>query len=128
MSNRHFLLVDDEAYLTTLVAQALKKRGDTVEVARDGNLAIAAVRQRRPDLIITDYQMPNCDGLTMATRLRQSPETMHIPLIMLSGRGHRITPAEQAQTNIQRILEKPFSMRELMTVLDEVLATHAAAA
>lgn len=127
MAALRILLVDDEPYLTSLVAQALQKRGDNPEVARDGNAGLAAARRARPDLIVTDLQMPGCDGLTMAKQLKQDAQTADVPLIMLSARGHRVPPSEQGQTNIRSIVAKPFSMKQLLAQIDEVLAERNAA-
>ncbi|HMO24641.1 MAG TPA: response regulator [Tepidisphaeraceae bacterium] len=122
MSAQRILLVDDEPYLTSLVSQALQKRGDKPEVVRDGNAGFAAARRERPDLIVTDFQMPGGDGLSMAKQLKQDAHAADIPLIMLSGRGHRVPPSEQMQTNIRAIVAKPFSMKQLLAQIDEVLA------
>jgi DNA-binding response OmpR family regulator len=127
MNRKRILIVDDEPYLTSLVAQALKKRGHAPEVARDGKLGLAAARREPADLIITDFQMPACDGLSMAKQLKASSETADVPIIMLTGRGHRISPTEQAQTNIKAMVPKPFSMRELLARVDETLQENKAA-
>jgi DNA-binding response OmpR family regulator len=127
MAQLNFLLVDDEPYLTTLVAQALTKRGDLATIANNGRDAMALATSQRFDLIVSDFQMPICNGLELATQLRQAPKTANIPVILLTARGHRITPTMQAATNIKWIVSKPFSMRELLTRIDEVFKESLAA-
>jgi CheY-like chemotaxis protein len=73
-----------------------------------------------PDLICSDFQMPLMSGLELAERLKATAETAHIPILMLTARGHRITPTQLAQTNIRTMLAKPFSARELVAKLQEV--------
>jgi DNA-binding response OmpR family regulator len=127
MAKLRVLLVDDEPYLTALVAQALTKRGDSARITCNGREALAATANEAFDLVITDYQMPVCTGLELATQLKAAPFTANTPVIMLTARGHRISPTEQARTNIKWIVAKPFSMRELLMRIDETFNESAAA-
>ena len=125
MPQRRILIADDEAYLTQIVTFNLERIGDKVIVADDGEAALRLAMEHVPDLVISDYQMPLLDGLSLSIRLRQEPRTAHIPVLMLTGRGHLIAPADMARTNIRMLLPKPFSSRELMTKLEEILGSTA---
>src|SRR5947209_5192228 len=121
MASPKLLVVDDEPYLTELVAQSLERAGYTVAVANDGDEGFEAACRERPDLIVTDYQMPATDGFTLACRLKEAAETCNIPLIMLTARGHRLSPTDLARTNIRQLLAKPFSARQLKALIEELV-------
>ncbi len=108
------LVADDEPHVTFMLSLKLTRPHVAVLVANDGEEALMLARTKRPDLIITDYQMPRMSGFDMAVALRADPETAEIPLIMLTARGHRLSPAELCKTNIQHLMPKPFSARDLV--------------
>lgn len=116
------LLADDESYVTTVVGHQLQRRGYEVIVAGDGQEAIALCEERHPKLIISDFQMPVVSGLEMAMHLRKQPGTCDIPVIMLTARGHRLEHSELTQTNIRCLLAKPFSIKELLAQVEELVA------
>ena len=109
---RKILVVDDEMYVTQLLAFILRRVGDEVHVADDGEqaLLLAAAAEVKPDLIIADFQMPVLDGLEMCRRLKADPATNDIPVLMLTARGHRLRPDDAwKRTNVRCVLAKPFS-------------------
>jgi CheY-like chemotaxis protein len=114
------LVADDERYITTTISLKLRQAGGTVITASDGCEAFELARTHLPDLICSDFQMPLMSGLELAERLKATPETSHIPVLMLTARGHRIQPTELARTNIRAMLGKPFSARELVAKLQEI--------
>jgi len=122
MGTKQVLVVDDELYVTTVLAQKLRQGGHVVRSASDGEEGVAAALDVVPNLIITDFQMPLMTGLEMAARLRETATTAAVPILMLTARGHRVTPAELAATNIKAVLPKPFSIRQLLAKVDELLA------
>ena len=126
---RKILIVDDEAYVSSVLALKFKNAGEHVVTAADGEEGFLAAQQEVPDLIVTDFQMPVYSGLEMARKLKAEPTTAHIPLLMLTGRGHRLLPSEMAETNIRAVLDKPFSVREVVMRANEIMDTareHAA--
>jgi CheY-like chemotaxis protein len=80
------LLVDDNADMRDYVQRLLRARYD-VEVADDGEAALAAVERRPPDLVLSDIMMPMLDGLGLLARLRANPRTRTLPIILLSARA-----------------------------------------
>jgi two-component system alkaline phosphatase synthesis response regulator PhoP len=117
---RKVLLADDEAYVTSVLSSKLASRFDEVIVASDGDEAFELAVAEGPLLVVSDYQMPGCDGYTLATRLREDPRTAHIPIILLTARGHLLSDEQVARTSIVRMLAKPFSIREVVAAVDEV--------
>ena len=76
------LLADDEPCITHMVGSVLRGRGMEVITARNGADALALALEKRPHLIVTDYQMPKMDGLQLATRLRSEEATCETPVII----------------------------------------------
>ncbi|HEX8324431.1 MAG TPA: response regulator [Tepidisphaeraceae bacterium] len=126
MAARTLIIADDEPHLVHIVAYSLKKAGIHVEVASNGLECFELACKLGPDLIVSDYQMPVLDGLQSCIRLKNDPRTSHIPVIMLTARGHRLSAEELARTNIQGVLPKPFSARQLLAKMEEVLAKRVA--
>jgi two-component system, OmpR family, alkaline phosphatase synthesis response regulator PhoP len=115
------LLADDEAHITCVVAQKLRSAGFTVVTARDGEEAFEVACEVNPDLVITDLQMPRMSGLDLALKLRETAVTAHTPVVMLTARGYIIDPADARRTNIRHIMGKPFSAREVVRRVIELL-------
>jgi DNA-binding response OmpR family regulator len=116
----NILVADDERYITATISLKLRQAGANVIVASDGVEAFELARVHRPNLICSGYQMPLMNGLQLAEKLRNTLETAHIPVLMLTSRSHRITPTQLIDSNIRAILGKPFSTRELLAKLQEV--------
>jgi two-component system phosphate regulon response regulator PhoB len=115
------LIVDDERHISHILAHKVKQAGYEVCMAADGEQGYAIACEKRPALIVTDYQMPHLDGHQMARKLAANETTADIPAIMLTARGHRLAPAELLETNIQCLLQKPFSAHELLARIRELL-------
>jgi len=114
VTDKTFLLIDDEPHITSLVSFKLKQLGVNVITGVDGEQGFKLACQHLPDLIITDVQMPVLDGYEMSVKLRNTEQTREIPVIMLTARGHKLSPQELACTNIQYLVAKPFSARQLI--------------
>jgi len=121
------LVADDETHILHVVSLKLRNAGYIVITARDGQEALEMAQQEKPDLVITDYHMPHLSGLELCQRLKQDPATSAIPAIMLTARGYQLDPADTEQSGILRMLSKPFSPRQLLTTVNEVLERAAAA-
>lgn len=123
------LLVDDEADLLTLLKFILSKYGMEVITAANGKEALAYLNgeigkavPRFPDIIVTDVMMPDMDGYTMVTRIREEDEFRNIPIIVMTAKG-QTRDLFMSVSNIPAFIEKPFEPRTLKTKIDEVLKT-----
>lgn len=121
------LVVDDEAHITHVVSMKLRKAGFTVVSAADGEEGFELACQTRPDLIITDLQMPYMTGLELAVKLRANPPTAKTPVLVLSARGYALSDEDLEGTNIRGMLSKPFSPREILDCVNEALGAKAPA-
>ena len=126
-TEKTILVADDETHILHVVSLKLRNAGFIVITARDGQEALELVQQNKPDLIITDYHMPQLSGLELCQRLKQDPATNGIPAIMLTARGYHLEPTDTEQSGILRMLSKPFSPRQLLTTVEEVLGLSQAA-
>src|SRR5438128_8470966 len=128
MTEKTILVADDESHILHVVSLKLRNAGFKVLTARDGQEALEMAQQTHPDLLITDYHMPQLSGLELCQRLKQDAATSKIPAIMLTARGYHLEPADTEQSGILRMLSKPFSPRHLLDTVNEVLSSKATAA
>ena len=115
------LVVDDESHIRHVVRLKLQNAGYEVITASDGEEGLAAALEHRPNLVITDFQMPFMDGLELCNQLKAHPATCHIPAIMLTARGHSLEFEPGQQTNIVEVLTKPFSSREVVQRVHQLI-------
>ena len=119
---RHTILVaDDEAVLRALVRATLSSAGYDVLEAADGDEALELARSARPDLIVLDLMMPGKSGLDVLRELRADPELAATPVVMLTARTRAADREAAAEAGADRFLAKPFSPRELVRIVADVL-------
>ena len=126
MAAKKILVADDESHILHVVSLKLRNAGFEVLTASDGQEALELAQTQRPDLLITDYHMPQLSGLELCQKLKQDPATAGIPTIMLTARGYQLEPKDTNQSGISRMLSKPFSPRQLLATVNEVLLEPAA--
>ncbi len=81
------LVVDDSMLIRYTVCRSLEERGFTVESATNGVEALQILSQIKPDLVVTDMQMPKMSGSELITALKKNPDTAKIPIIIVAGRA-----------------------------------------
>ncbi len=111
---RLVLLADDNADLRDYISRLLADHGYDVEAVADGEAALAALRRRRPDILITDVMMPRLDGFGLLRALRDDAALRDLPIIMLSARAGDEAKIEGLDAGADDYLTKPFSARELL--------------
>jgi CheY-like chemotaxis protein len=121
MADKKILVVDDEVHIVQVVAIKLRNNGFEVITAENGAEGLDLAIQERPDLIVSDYQMPVMSGLEMIENLRAKPETRDIPVVMLTARGFAIEDEKKQELRVTACLSKPFSPRELLQSIESVL-------
>jgi signal transduction histidine kinase len=117
----HVLLADDNADMRDYLTRLLGQRW-SVEAVADGQQALAAVRRRRPELVVTDVMMPNLDGFGLLRALRAEEATRFLPVIALSARAGEESRVEGLRAGFNDYLVKPFSARELVVRVEAQLA------
>ncbi|MFH1417111.1 MAG: response regulator [Planctomycetota bacterium] len=128
MADYTILVCDDEPHILNVVSTKLRNGGFDVVTAADGEEAFELSQEASPDLVITDYQMPLLSGLELCAKLRSQEATRDTPVIMLTARGFSMNDDALKETNIRKVLPKPFSPRELLRCTQEILSVAAVTA
>lgn len=115
------LVVDDESHILNVLSLKLQNAGYEVVTAADGEEGFEVALQIEPDLIISDLQMPFMNGLEMCAKLKEQPATANTPTLMLTARGFSLTQTDLDQTNIVGVLSKPFSPRDVLAKVQELV-------
>ena len=115
------VLADDNADMRDYVGRLLAAEYHVIAVA-DGEQALRASVEYKPDLMLTDVMMPNLDGFGLLQALRADPETAAIPVVMLSARAGEEARVEGLEAGADDYLIKPFSARELLARISGTLA------
>ncbi|GIX46920.1 MAG: hypothetical protein KatS3mg131_1131 [Candidatus Tectimicrobiota bacterium] len=105
------LVVDDDAAVRGLLMTFLRQQGLDVTPAPDGPAGLAAFAAGGFALVLLDLDMPGMDGLQLAQAIRRQDPA--VPIALLSGRLHTLTPQRLAQAGITRAFAKPFALHEL---------------
>jgi CheY-like chemotaxis protein len=125
--NRPVVLVaDDEGAIRDLVSEVLTKAGFHPVVVHDGEAIPELARQHRPAAILLDVMMPRMDGFTVVTRLAGDVATRDIPVVVLTGQMDPVYRTVSYGLGAAAHLTKPFSSRQLLATLREVVKKSAA--
>jgi pilus assembly protein CpaE len=125
VAGERVLFVDDEAQIRKLLSTWLTRHGYEVTVANDGWEALKAVRTRAPDLVITDVNMPNMNGLELTRRLRADHRTARIPVIMLSARKQADDVLTGYAEGADEYIPKPVEMAVLAAKVEVLIRRFA---
>lgn len=126
--SKRVLLCDDEIHILRAAEFKLKKAGYDVRIAGDGQEAWEAIEQQKPDILVTDCQMPRLDGFGLVQRVRENPDTEDLPVLMLTAKGFELSHDELAEKwNVIAVIAKPFSPRELLQKVNMVLSKESVA-
>ena len=109
------LLVEDEPAQREVLAYNLEAEGFGVIQASNGEEALLLVKEENPDIIILDWMMPLLSGIEVCRRLKMSPDTKAIPIIMLSARSEEVDRIRGLETGADDYVIKPYSVLELMS-------------
>jgi response regulator RpfG family c-di-GMP phosphodiesterase len=113
------LLVDDDPGLRALLRATLDAVDVQVDEAHDVPSAVVAIRERRPDAIVLDVNLPGMDGLAFCRQLKGQRETREIPVVVLSG-SHGGTLETALEAGADSFLGKPFSPLELLAIVERL--------
>ena len=121
MVGKKVLVVDDEIHIVHVVAIKLRNNGYEVSTAENGAEAFELACAEKPDIIVTDFQMPVMTGLELVEKIRGIEATRDIPVIMLTARDFAVEDATKSDLRISEFLSKPFSPKELLRSIEDIL-------
>jgi two-component system alkaline phosphatase synthesis response regulator PhoP len=115
------LVVEDDADIASLIVHYLAPAGYESEIVPNGSDALAAARQRPPDLVILDRMLPGLDGLEICRALRADPDLAGVPILMLTARAEEVDRIAGFETGADDYVTKPFSPKELVARIGALL-------
>jgi len=115
------LVADDEIHIIHVVAIKLRNNGYEVIAANNGAEAYDLACREKPDIVVTDYQMPMMTGLEVIAKLRENEQTKDIPVVLLTARSFAVTQEQQESLGVSSCLSKPFSPKELLKTIQDIL-------
>jgi len=117
---KRILTVDDSQTMRDMVAFTLRKAGFDVNVAEDGTKALIALSGGRFDLIITDLNMPNMDGISLIKNVRADSRHRAVPILILTTESDEVKKAAGKKAGATGWLVKPFSPERLIELVHRV--------
>lgn len=121
---QQILVVDDEIGALTLIGIMLERGGFSVQKAKDARMALAALDEGLPDLIILDVMMPEIDGIQLCSMIRQRQDSRDIPILILSARGDAESIMRGMEAGANDYLPKPILHHDLVTKVRSIIAEH----
>jgi signal transduction histidine kinase/CheY-like chemotaxis protein/HD-like signal output (HDOD) protein len=116
------LVADDDPNVRKALREAMSARGYRVVLASNGDETIAAIVNQQPDLVLLDLRMPGSDSLAILDRLRERHP--QIPVIAMTASSHTEDDGLARARGAQATVKKPFQLKQLMTLVDEVSPVH----
>ena len=121
MADTRILVVEDEQPIRDLIAFGLRRAGCDVALAEHSQAALASIGDRRPDIVLVDWMLPDMSGLELIRVLRRDANTRDIPVVMLTARGEEADKVAGLESGADDYVTKPFSARELIARIQAVL-------
>jgi DNA-binding response OmpR family regulator len=115
------LAIEDKADIRRLIRMTLEFRDFAVLEAASGEEGLALARRERPDLVLLDVMMPGIGGLAAARTMAEDPELCRIPVVMLSALGTAADVDSGLLTGARAYLVKPFSPKQLLELVRELI-------
>jgi len=126
MSKKRILVVEDEESLLKLESILLVAKGYHVTGVVDGMAALEEIAASKPDLVILDVMIPELDGFEVCRRIKASPETSHIPVVMLTAKKNQQDMEYGERMGADAYLTKPFKAAVIMEAVERLLKRSAA--
>ncbi|ATE60631.1 chemotaxis response regulator CheY [Thauera sinica] len=116
-----FLVVDDFSTMRRIVRNLLKELGyANVDEAEDGVVALQKLNMAPFDFVVTDWNMPNMDGLTLLQTIRRTPQLKHLPVLMITAEAKKENIIAAAQAGASGYIVKPFTAATLAEKMEKI--------
>jgi len=117
-----FLVVDDFSTMRRIVRNLLKELGfSNIDEAEDGQVALQKLTAQPFDFVVSDWNMPNMDGLQLLQAVRANPQLKHLPVLMITAEAKRENIVAAAQAGASGYIVKPFTAATLNEKLSKIL-------
>jgi DNA-binding response OmpR family regulator len=121
------LIADDEPNIVLSLEFLMRQAGYRIRVARDGEEALRCVQEWLPDLVLLDVMLPLRDGFEVCQQVREDPRTRGTHVIMLTAKGREVEVAKGLAVGADAYVTKPFSTKDLVAQVRQVLGDADAA-
>jgi len=118
------LIVDDEPNIVLALELLMKKEGYEVHTVDDGERAVQAAKELRPDLILLDIMMPKMDGYEVCQKIRSDTLLKDVSIIMLTAKGREVEREKGMALGADHYITKPFSTRQVVMKVKEIMAAR----
>jgi two-component system chemotaxis response regulator CheY len=117
-----FLIVDDSPTMLRIIRNALQEIGyDDIVEAEDGEDALETLEDTAPDFVVTDWNMPNMNGVDLTSNIRNHPEYSDLPILMITTRGMKEDVKTAMKAEVNNYIVKPFEPEVLEEKVDSCL-------
>ena len=117
----HIFVVEDEKPIQTLLRYNLEKEGFKVSSSENGEEALSLIKEKKPDLILLDWMLPDLSGIKICQYLKHDKKVKDIPIIMLTAKGEEEDKVKGLESGAEDYLTKPFSFPELLARIKALL-------
>ena len=117
----HIFVVEDEKPILTLLTYNLEKEGYKVSSSSNGEEALSLIKEKKPELILLDWMLPDLSGIKICQYLKQDEKVKNIPIIMLTAKGEEEDKVKGLNTGAEDYMTKPFSYPELLARIKALL-------
>ncbi|MEA3306858.1 MAG: response regulator [Elusimicrobiota bacterium] len=121
MKAKRILIVDDDPNVGLLISAILKQQNFKVTPLYNGDEVLDFLKKEIPDLILLDLKMPGIDGFSLCKKIRETPKTKNIPIIILSGVSKVETKINTIELGADDFITKPFDVGELRARINRIL-------
>jgi len=118
---KKILIVEDEKSLLKLESILLTTKGYLVQGVSSGLAALEAIDEEMPDLVLLDVMLPKLDGFEVCLRIKESPETRHIPVVLLTAKKTPEDIARGQEVGADHYITKPFKSAMVMEVIESLI-------
>jgi two-component system alkaline phosphatase synthesis response regulator PhoP len=118
---KKILIADDEPNIVISLEFLMQRSGYEIRSVTNGDDALRAVREFRPDVLLLDIMLPLKNGFQVCQMIREAPELNHIKIIMLTAKGRETEIAKGLALGADAYITKPFATRELLEAVKQLL-------